>query len=189
LASVVSKTTNPVAGLLIAFFCVVVMLGNLNPWVVDCPSKMADAAGVPLIPKLPLVNTNKLPVAKTDVDDAYATPLAVKVDNPVPPLAVGKMPLTSAVKLALFFAASVPSSARGARSSTLVGVGTGGAKSAKVMLAAKPSKDGGPTCKSVSEVVFDPSPVKSNKFTKNRYHSRDINPVLASITGTRGAGI
>ena len=94
MASVVSKITRPVAGLLIAFFCTVVKLVNWMPVGVDCP---------------------------------------------VPPLAVGKMPLTSAVKLALFFAANVPSSARGARSSTLVGVGTGGARSAKVMLAAKPS--------------------------------------------------
>ena len=49
--------------------------------------------------------------------------------------------------------------------------------------------NGGPTCKSVRLVGLLPAPVKSNKFKKNRYHSRDNNPVLGSVNGVRGAGM
>ena len=50
-----SNTIRPAAGLEIAFFCVVVILGILTPLVVLCASKIAEAFGelVP-IPTLPL---------------------------------------------------------------------------------------------------------------------------------------
>jgi len=43
--SVVSNTTNPAKGEEIAFFCVVVMLGNLTPRIVDWKSEIAHCAG------------------------------------------------------------------------------------------------------------------------------------------------
>jgi len=52
-ASVVSNTINPAAGLAIAFFCVVVMLGIRTPLVVLCASRIADALAVVPIPRLP----------------------------------------------------------------------------------------------------------------------------------------
>ncbi len=48
---------------------------------------------------------------------------------------------------------------------------------------------GGPCCTSSKDVGLVPAPVKSNRFKKKRYHSREINPVVGSIICTRGAGI
>ena len=48
---------------------------------------------------------------------------------------------------------------------------------------------GGPTCKSSSEVWLPPAPAKLNRLTKNRYHSRDTNPVRLSMKSTRFEGM
>ena len=49
--------------------------------------------------------------------------------------------------------------------------------------------NGGPSCNSLIETGLVPDPVKTNKFKKNRYHSRDNNPVVGSVNGVRGAGM
>jgi hypothetical protein len=59
LLNVVSKTINPAAGDAMASFCVVVILGILTPFVVDCTSRMADALGeavpIPTLPEASIV--------------------------------------------------------------------------------------------------------------------------------------
>jgi hypothetical protein len=49
--------------------------------------------------------------------------------------------------------------------------------------------NGGPSSSSLIETGLVPDPVKTNKFKKNRYHSRDNNPVVGSVNGVRGAGM
>ena len=48
--------------------------------------------------------------------------------------------------------------------------------------------EGGASCKSSRVVWLLPPPVKLNMFKKNRYHSRDINPVRGSINSTLAEG-
>lgn len=47
----------------------------------------------------------------------------------------------------------------------------------------------GESCKSSSDVGLLPPPVRANKLLKNRYHSREINPVRGSIISTRELGM
>jgi hypothetical protein len=63
LFNVVSYTTRPAAGLVMAFFCVVVILGGRNPFVVLDTSNKADAFGVAVpIAIVPLFSMLKISV-------------------------------------------------------------------------------------------------------------------------------
>ena len=68
-------------------------------------------------------------------------------------------------------------------------VGTVMATDVTVPNALSPPPEGGPTCKSSSDVALLPAPVRLYKLMKNRYHSRDINPVRGSMKSTRDEGM
>ena len=130
-----------------------------------------------------------LPVTAMPVPAVAATEVTVPAPKfvrapaavvaPVPPLATAKVPASVMVPADVIGPPLVVKPVVPPDTSTDVTVPN----------ALSPPPLGGPICKSSNEVALLPPPVRLNRFKKNRYHSRDINPVRGSMKSTRDEGM
>ena len=169
---------------------------------VTVPVVGVDQVGVPAVALVKTCPVVPAAVYASAVPVPYTTAPAVGVAVLfVPPLAIGKVPVTSLTKLTALKAglpAALPcSSVVVVPWLVMLMLGaappldTIGVVAVTVVIPPRVaiSAGGGPIWSSSNVVGLDPLPVKINRFWKNRYHSLDINPVRSSSNATRGAGM
>ena len=166
---------------------------------VTVPVVGVDQVGVPAVALVKTCPVVPAAVYASAVPVPYTTAPAVGVAVLfVPPLAIGKVPVTSLTKLTALKAGSP--AALPCNSVVVVPwlvmlmlgavppLDTIGVVAVTVVIRVAISAGGGASCSSSSVIGLDPLPVRINRFWKNRYHSLDINPVRSSRNATLGAG-